>query len=80
MMRKGRCVCGSSPVPTAHRLTAGQLRTLIAVAHGRTYREAAFDLGLSEQTVKNHMSDAFDRLDVNSMVGAFHAMGWLRVP
>jgi DNA mismatch repair protein MutS2 len=50
------------PEPRQVRLTARQAEVLRAVAAGRTYKEVAALLGVSERTVRYHMSAIIDRL------------------
>lgn len=50
------------PEPRQVRLTARQAEVLRAVAAGRTYKEVAALLGVSERTVRYHMSEIIDRL------------------
>ena len=49
--------------PTLH-LTPRQHRLVRAIVRGRTNREIADELGMSEQTVKNQRSVVFQRFDV----------------
>lgn len=42
--------------------------------------ETAHALGISVNTVGNHMSNLQRKLRADSMVGAYVAIGWLRVP
>lgn len=61
------------------RLSPAEWRLLAALADGRTQAEAAATLGLSIQTVKNHCSGAYRKLDVGGLVGAYARLGWLKV-
>ncbi len=47
-------------------LSAAQLRVLTAVADGRLNKQIANDMGLTEGTVKQHMSAIFKKLGVNN--------------
>lgn len=67
-----------SPVHGA--LTHRQVEVLREIAIHGHFGNAAACLGLSEQTVKNHATNAYDRLDVHGMLDAFTKLGWLRVP
>ena len=58
------------PARSAGGLTARQLEVLRLVAAGKTNREIAADLVISERTVARHLSDIFDKLDVPSRAGA----------
>lgn len=52
------------------RLTPRQLQVLRALAAGRSNKELAHDLGLSEATVKGYLKDLYARLEVTSRAGA----------
>ena len=54
---------GSVPDPLA-TLSAQERRVLALIAEGRTNKEAAVALGLSEKTVKNYLSNIFDKVHV----------------
>ena len=53
------------PAP-ATSLTARERQIVAAVAEGTSNREIATALGLSEQTVKNHLSNIFDKTGVSN--------------
>lgn len=59
-----------APVSERFGLTAGQTRVMELLAQGKTNREIADLLGLSEGTVKVHMSAIFRALNVNSRAQA----------
>jgi two-component system response regulator DevR len=50
--------------PALDTLSAQEGRVLALVSQGRTNKEAAVELGLSEKTVKNYLSAAFSKLHV----------------
>lgn len=50
----------------AERLTARERQVIAAVATGESNREIATRLGLSEITVKHHVSNIFDKLGVSN--------------
>jgi DNA-binding NarL/FixJ family response regulator len=52
-----------SPIDT---LTRRELRIVAAIVDGATNRDIAERLGLSEQTVKNHLSHIFDKVGVSN--------------
>ncbi len=57
----------------AHRvasLTPTQLRVLLGVLAGRLNKQIAFDLGISEATVKTHMTAVLRKLDVGNRTQA----------
>jgi len=45
-------------------LSPQEQRVLALIAEGRTNKEVASDLGLSEKTVKNYVANVFDKLNV----------------
>jgi two-component system, NarL family, response regulator DevR len=45
-------------------LSPQEQRVLALIAEGRTNKEAAAELGLAEKTVKNYLSNVFDKLQV----------------
>lgn len=53
---------------------------IMRLAITETNREVAYRLGISEQTVKNHLSAAYRKLDVISVGQAAAALGWLVLP
>jgi len=59
-----------APVSERFGLTAGQTRVMELLAQGKTNREIADLLGLSEGTVKVHMSAIFRALNVSSRAQA----------
>lgn len=54
------------PPSPAETLTAQELRVIAAVADGATNRDISDQLGLSEQTVKNHLSHIYDKVGVSN--------------
>jgi len=59
-------------------LTLAQLKALIAVLGGKLNKQIAFDLGVSEATVKAHMTVVFRKLGVQNRTKAViagHALG-----
>lgn len=59
-------------------LTPRELDVLVAMADGRTGATTARDLGMSVQTLKNHLTSVYDALDASGLVSAYHLLGWLR--
>jgi DNA-binding NarL/FixJ family response regulator len=57
---------GTPPVAPADTLTRRELHIIAAIVEGATNKEISAKLGLSEQTVKNHMSHIFDKLGVSN--------------
>jgi DNA-binding NarL/FixJ family response regulator len=59
----------------SHKLTDREREIVKGIAHGRTNREVAADLGISEQTVKNQLTVVFQKLHVkNRLELAVYAM------
>jgi DNA-binding NarL/FixJ family response regulator len=58
------------PRSTPHGLTQRELEVLRLVATGRTNRQIAAELTLSEKTVDRHVSNIFAKLDVPSRAAA----------
>jgi DNA-binding NarL/FixJ family response regulator len=58
-------VRGTAPADT---LTAREIVVMAAVADGATNRDISLQLGLSEQTVKNHLSHIYDKVGVSNRV------------
>lgn len=67
--------------PGFHRLGLAprEVEILLLMAEGLTAKESANRLGISSQTIKNHLSNAYRKLDVTGLVGALRAMGWIRI-
>jgi DNA-binding CsgD family transcriptional regulator len=52
------------------RLTAREADVLRMLARGRTYVQAAKELGVSAHTVSTHVKNAYRKLDVHSAAAA----------
>ena len=52
------------------RLTAREADVLRLLARGRTYVQAAAELGMSAHTVGSHVKNAYRKLDVHSAAAA----------
>ncbi|RMD81291.1 MAG: DNA-binding response regulator, partial [Chloroflexi bacterium] len=78
-----RQMVGDDDVQTVFSpLSARELEVLELVAAGRTNREIAAQLDISNQTVKNHISSILRKLAVNDRTQAVvYAMrrGWIKV-
>jgi len=61
-------------------ITVRQLEVLRLAATGMPHARVGKELGISEQTVKNHLSSAYRKLDARNETEAFVNIGWLRVP
>jgi DNA-binding CsgD family transcriptional regulator len=51
--------------------TPRQLELMAYLAEGQSRKEVAHNLGISVQTIKNHMSDLYERLDAADCCHAF---------
>jgi len=79
LMERLRTQPDAQPAP-ASPLTAQQRGILRLLADGRSTREIAAELALSENTVKGYIQEIFRRLDVNNRVAAVmraSRAGWL---
>ena len=66
---------GRKPGRLEHDLTDREITVLRLVAEGKTNKEIANDLGLSEKTVKNHVRNIFHKLHVYDRTqAAIHAI------
>ena len=64
-------------------LTAREMQVLKQAATGKTNREIALALGITDKTVEKHMGSVFEKLKVNSRVEAVMVAvkkGWLNPP
>ena len=52
------------------RLTEREAEVLRLIARGRTYAQAAAELGMSPHTVGTHIKNAYRKLDVHSAAAA----------
>jgi len=67
---------------TKSPLTPRELEILIQMAAGKINKEIAYALGISEMTVKNHVSNIFLKLDVNDRTAAVLSAlrhGWINL-
>lgn len=60
------------------RLSPRELQILDGIGEGLTNKAIAGQLGISEQTVKNHVSTIFVKLDVDNRIAALSASGMMR--
>ncbi|HEX5012647.1 MAG TPA: response regulator transcription factor [Candidatus Limnocylindrales bacterium] len=68
-VRRLDALLGQAP-PTPGGLSAREVEVIRALAAGRTNREIATSLGISERTVDRHVSNIFTKLDVSSRAAA----------
>ena len=69
-----------SRVRGAEALSAQEQRVLALVVEGRTNKEIAGALGLSDKTVKNYLSNAFAKLGISRRAQAAALFGTGRIP
>ena len=67
-------------VPNTEALSAQEQRVLALVVEGKTNKEIAAALGLSDKTVKNYLSNAFQKLGVSRRAQAAALFGTGRSP
>jgi DNA-binding NarL/FixJ family response regulator len=63
-------------------LSPREMEILQYIAQGKSNKEIAFELGISRQTVKNHMTSILRKLAVNDRTqAAIYALrrGWIRL-
>ena len=53
---------------------------IIRKAAGKTYGQVAYELGVTEQTVKNHLGVVYARLGAQHLIEALQILGSLRLP
>jgi two-component system response regulator DevR len=70
----------ASRVPKTDALSAQEQRVLALVVEGKTNKEIAAALGLSDKTVKNYLSNAFQKLGVSRRAQAAALFGTGRIP
>ena len=71
---------GAKSQPENIDLTEREMEVLQAAAQGKTSKEIAFALGISERTVKAHLASIYQKLRVDSRAAAITAAagrGWL---
>ena len=84
MSQDCRCRVDTYVTPALGRgIPAGVIRprewdVLRALSTGRTAADVGHELHISEQTVKNHLQHVYKVLGVDSLVGAYSVLGWLR--
>jgi DNA-binding CsgD family transcriptional regulator len=60
--------------------TARELQVFAACLRHRSQKLAGYELGISQQTVKNHCQNLYRKLDVDCASQAAEVLGWLIVP
>lgn len=61
-------------------LTPAQLKILIGLQQGRLNKQIAYDLGVTEATIKAHLTGVFRKLGVQNRTQAVIAAQALAVP
>lgn len=70
---------GPAVIPALSLLSEREWETLRACVHN-TRQEAADALGITFQTLKNHLTNIYRKLGVENEREAYVAVGWLVVP
>lgn len=61
---------GDSSVPSQNVLTKTEIKVLDLLGRGMSNKELAIELGCQVKTIKNHLNNAFHKLDVSSRTEA----------
>jgi DNA-binding NarL/FixJ family response regulator len=69
-LKKVDTITSGKPTKQSHGLTARELEVLQLLATGKTNKEIAANLFISERTVDRHVSNIFMKLDVASRSAA----------
>jgi len=80
LLARTQAPSGAKFQPENVDLTEREMEVLQAAAHGKTSKEIAFALGISERTVKAHLASVYQKLGVDSRAAAIAAAaqrGWL---
>lgn len=60
-------------------LSVREIEVLLELMDGQGSKAVAGKLGISEQTIKNHLTTIYRKLDVTGLIGAYRRLGWLAV-
>lgn len=63
------------PSPDLDRLSDRERAVLVALAQGQQYKEIADSLGISINTVRNHVKHTYEKLQVNTRLDAVRKLG-----
>jgi DNA-binding NarL/FixJ family response regulator len=63
------------PSPELDRLSDREREVLVALAQGQQYKEIADALGISINTVRNHVKKTYEKLQVNTRLDAVRKLG-----
>lgn len=61
-------------------ITRSEFVALRAYALTGSQKLAADQIGISYQTLKNQLANAYEKLNVNDAISAYVKLGWLSVP
>lgn len=61
-----RVTSPATPAPRQQTLTPREQQIASGIAAGRTNRDIAARLGITEQTVKNHLTSIFEKVGVDN--------------
>src|SRR5262245_13019959 len=64
-----------APAPEIDRLSDRERAVLVALAEGQQYKEIADTLGISIDTVRNHIKRTYEKLQVNTRLDAVRKLG-----
>jgi DNA-binding NarL/FixJ family response regulator len=64
-----------APSPEVDRLSERERAVLVALAEGQQYKEIADTLGISINTVRNHVKHIYEKLQVNTRLDAVKKLG-----
>jgi DNA-binding NarL/FixJ family response regulator len=64
-----------APAPELDRLSDRERAVLLALAEGQQYKEIADALGISINTVRNHIKRTYEKLQVNTRLDAVRKLG-----
>jgi DNA-binding CsgD family transcriptional regulator len=61
-------------------LTRREMQSLAVYARTNDMGRTATALDVSPQTIKNHLHNAYDKLEADGAIAAFRRLGWLVIP
>ena len=70
----------NTPAHRQYGITPREWHVLTTLAVVGSQGEVAALLGISYQTVKNHMSSVHDKVGEPTTIGVYRKLGWLRIP
>lgn len=60
-------------------LSVREIEILLELMDGQGSKAVAGKLAISEQTIKNHLTNVYRKLDVTGLISAYRRLGWLAV-